>query len=112
MEKIQPIKPSEIVEKKIKTIPNDMIKAVNDLIVKNWNGKSSTVKQDAIINAYLDNLTLSEHPNEINQSAERDKIFENHFLDFEDIYRKAGWKVEYDKPGFNESYEPFFVFKK
>jgi hypothetical protein len=39
-------------------------------------------------------------------------MFNKHWFDIEDIYRKAGWAVEFDKPGYNESYESFFVFKK
>lgn len=26
------------------------------------------------------------------------------------VYEKAGWKVSYDKPGYNESYDPYFKF--
>lgn len=112
MNKIQPIKPSEIIQKKTDYIPDEMFKAINDLIVMKWNGDSATIKQIEIVNAYLDNLELSEHPLEINRKTEKDKIFNNHWLDIEDIYRNAGWKVDYDKPGYNESYEPLFVFSK
>ena len=39
-------------------------------------------------------------------------IFANSWLDVEDIYRNAGWDVEYDKPGYCENYEAHFVFRK
>ena len=32
--------------------------------------------------------------------------------DFEPIYEKAGWKVSYDGPGYNESYDGYYIFKK
>lgn len=113
MEKIQPIKPSEIEGVKQSTIPEAMIKAVNSLIVKNWSAnKESRILQKNIVEEYLDNLAIQEHPAEINRQVERDKVFEYHWLDIEDMYKKAGWKVKYDKPGFNESYEAFFIFEK
>jgi hypothetical protein len=36
--------------------------------------------------------------------------FKNHWLDIEDTYREQGWTVEYDSPGYNESYDAYFVF--
>ncbi len=39
-------------------------------------------------------------------------VCDNHWLDVEDVYREAGWVVEYDKPGYCESYEATFTFKK
>ena len=41
-----------------------------------------------------------------------EKVFKNKWLDVEEVYRKAGWKVEYDKPGYCEDYEAYFVFEK
>jgi hypothetical protein len=38
-------------------------------------------------------------------------IFDNHWLDIEDHYRKAGWKVTYDKPSYYEDYDAFFKFE-
>jgi len=40
------------------------------------------------------------------------KIFENGWLDVEPIYREVGWNVEYDKPGYNETYEASFKFTR
>lgn len=44
------------------------------------------------------------------RGLKRSDIFENHWLDFEDAYRASGWGVEYDKPGFNETYQARFIF--
>jgi hypothetical protein len=38
------------------------------------------------------------------------KIFDKHWLDVEDIYRRVGWKVRFDQPGYNEDYKAYFVF--
>ena len=42
----------------------------------------------------------------------RKEIFDNHLLDFEDVYRDQGWSVMYDSPAYCESYDPYFLFKK
>ena len=34
------------------------------------------------------------------------------WLDVEGIYRKAGWDVEYDSPGYCEDYPATFKFRK
>jgi len=41
----------------------------------------------------------------------RDEIFDRGWLDVEDLYRISGWRVEYHKPGYNETYEPTFEFQ-
>lgn len=41
-----------------------------------------------------------------------DALFKNHWMDFEPLFRRAGWRVDYDRPGYCESYEPKFVFSK
>lgn len=46
------------------------------------------------------------------RGMKRSEAFENGCLDFEDAYRSVGWVVEYDKPGFNETYEPFWTFRR
>jgi hypothetical protein len=40
----------------------------------------------------------------------KQQIFDQHWLDFEPYFRKAGWGVYYDKPGYNEDYEASFTF--
>lgn len=40
----------------------------------------------------------------------RSAIFAEHLLDFEAAYRANGWKVVYDKPAYNETYDPRWEF--
>lgn len=95
---MEPIKPEEVNELKKKLIPEVVIETVNELIAKNYRGKSAFIKQKDIVSALLEKgLTSVE-------------VYDNNYLDFEDIYRAAGWKVEYDKPAYNESYDASFTF--
>jgi hypothetical protein len=108
--KVLPIKPEDITELKLNQIPDEIINAVNELIVEKWDGSRATIKQDEIINRYLSAI-ISGY-NEEDFQIKRHEIFDKHYMDFEEIYRNAGWKVEYGRPAYNESYEPFFIFKK
>lgn len=97
----KPITPSEITKKKTQALPAAVFDAFNELIAKNWNGDSATIKQKdvaALIAAKLE--------------VKLDVVYESHYLDVESLYRKAGWDVDYDKPGFNETYEATFEFSK
>jgi len=48
----------------------------------------------------------------VGDKFKKNDIFEKNFLDFESVFRNVGWSVEYDKPGYCESYDAFFTFKK
>ena len=100
---IEPIKPNEAAALKKTVFPDFVIQAFNNMIVKNLNGKYSTILQKDII---------SEIKRVSKIKLTNDQIFDNHYLDVEDMYRDAGWKVEYDKPAYCETYEPIFIFTK
>lgn len=97
--KVKPISPKEVTH----MIPDFIFEAVNQLIQKKWNGKSATIKQDEI-------MDIVSSDNDDDPRPRRQVIFDNHWLDIEDHYRKAGWKVTYDKPAYYEDYDAFFVF--
>ena len=105
-ENVRPIKPSEIVAKKEKMIPAAMIVAVNELIVKDWDGHSATIKKENLIKKYF------EVAHKKDNAANRHKLYEDNSLDFESIYRKQGWKVNYESPSYGDSdFEPYFEFE-
>ena len=98
---VQPISPSKVHHK----IPDAIIEAVNKLIQQKWSGKSAVIKQEEILA-----IVSSEDPNDARPSVQT--IFDRHYLDFEPLYRDAGWNVEYHKPDYTESFKPYFVFTK
>ncbi len=97
---VKPLTPSEVVTLKKALIPDEAIESFNELIAENFLGGYSQFSQKKVV-ARMVKKGLSEKD-----------IYANGWLDVEDIYRKAGWKVEYDKPGYNESYEATFSFSK
>jgi hypothetical protein len=97
-EKIGPISPREVVDAKLKILPDEVFQSFNELIARNYNGGSATVYQSDVVDLM------------VGRDLDQSEIYKKGWLDVEDIYRKAGWKVEYDKPGYNESYAPYFRF--
>ena len=97
---VKPINPDEVVEQKKACIPDAVIEAFNDEIARRFLGNSATVKQDDVL------ARIQE------KGIERGMVFDNGWLDVEDIYRKAGWEVFYDKPGYNETYASTFKFTR
>lgn len=100
---VQPIKPSQVIKAKKDGLPDFVIEAFNGLIAKNFNGSYSTVQQDEVLS-----VILSKMP----EGSTRQQVFDNNWLDVEDIFRKAGWEVNYDKPAYNESHPATFKFQQ
>ncbi len=91
-----PIKPNEV----CKDIPEVVFECFNKLINKNFVGNSASVNQFEIINLLVES------------GLDRAEILKKHWLDVEEHYRKAGWEVEYNKPDYNDSGDPYFVFTR
>lgn len=100
--KVIPITPSQVVQLKRESIPSEVIEAFNEMIATSWNGYEAHFTQRDVISMIQNKgLRLSGQ-----------ELCEKGFLDVEDLFRKVGWKVEYDKPGYNEDYDASFSFQK
>ncbi len=89
-----------VAEQKVESFPDAVIEAFNEAIAASYvNGRSSFTVEKVVRLMISKGLSLP-------------KILDNNWLDIEEIYRKAGWMVEYDQPGFNETYESNFTFSK
>lgn len=93
---IKPIRPSEV--DKTTVIPEGVIEAFNELITKNYLNGSSNVEVSEACRLIGKKMAISQN-----------KI-KSEWLNVEDIYRKAGWRVVYDAPGYNETYAASFTF--
>lgn len=97
------ITPKEACEAKAKSLPEFVIKAFNNLLVRKYNQSAIYITQTEVVDEILklscdDNLT-------------RQDVFDNRWLDIEPLYREYGWVVNFDKPGYNESGVAMFTFK-
>jgi hypothetical protein len=103
---IKPISPQEVSETHDKNLPEFVIEAFNNLILANFIEGECLIHQNRAISEIMD-VAEKKYDKEVT----RKQIFDNRWLDIESAFRKNGWKVEYDKPGFNETYEAYWTFK-
>ncbi len=98
---VKPISPSEATRLKKAAIPDVVFETFNELIAENISSGTAIVRQDEVVKRLVD------------KGLNRQEIFDKGWLDVEPIYRKSGWAVSYDKPGFNEDpYPSKFEFRK
>ncbi|MCV9964272.1 hypothetical protein OIU34_20510 [Pararhizobium sp. BT-229] len=97
----QPIRPEDVAEAKIGHIPGAVIEAFNKLIALNFSRGSATVRQNDVIVEITGTTEFS-----------RAEIFDKGYLNVEEIFRRAGWKVSYTKPDYTESFPAYFEFRK
>jgi hypothetical protein len=99
---MNPITPAQAKAQKRQVIPDYVIDAFNSCILENLQSDGSAkVPQEKVIEKIL---SLS------SEETCRQTIFDNHWLDIELCFSVAGWRVEYDKPGYNETYDATFTF--
>ena len=96
----KPISPNEIMDNLKTIIPEAVIQAVNELLKEGYRGSYVSFKQKDLISRII----------KIDPSIEREDLFKKKYLDFESIFEKQGWKVEYNSPCRDESYDEYFKF--
>jgi hypothetical protein len=103
MKKGVPATPQEVVQRRelLKVIPADVVDIWNEMIETKWDGQRAWIEQTEIVNLLVQRLEV-----------QRQALFNNGWLDVEDLFRAAGWKVVYDSPAYCETYEPSFTFSK
>lgn len=96
------ISPKDIMGDLENIIPDAIIQAVNELLKEEFRGYSATIKQKDIVAKAI----------ELNDNLIKEDFVKKHYLDFESIFEKAGWKVNYHKPDYTEShYDAYFTFE-
>lgn len=96
---IKPVSPEEI--SPASAFPDSVIEVWNTLINRNYrNGKSKIYQEEAA------QALAAAH------SCSETYVYDQGWLDIEEMYRKAGWRVEYDRPAYNENYRAVFYFEK
>lgn len=96
---VQPIKPSKVARQKLQNIPDGVFEAFNEMIAQHFASGVATFTQKAVVARM------------VGKGLKSKNIFANHWLDVEPLYEEAGWSVEYDTPGFNETGNAIFTFK-
>jgi hypothetical protein len=97
-----PITPSETESAKKNHIPEVVFEAFNELIAKHYRNGEARFKQEDVVK-----LVRSKH-----DTTSVSQMYLDHWFDVESSYEASGWKVEYDKPGFCETYPATWTFTK
>jgi hypothetical protein len=97
--KVKPIKPGEVAKKKQDDFPDAAFEAFNEMIAEHYYGKVATFKQKDVEDLM------------VKKGLGRNDIYKKGWMDIEDVYTKAGWDVDYDRPGYNETYDATFTFR-
>jgi hypothetical protein len=101
---MKPITPQECLKER--QIDPTIAEVVNGLLKKNFNRGSIIIEEKEIVSAFLTAKKLQG-----DDTWTSGRIYDELLLNFEDFYREAGWKVIYDKPGYNETYNASYEFK-
>ena len=109
MGEVRPFTPDEVLTQKKFILPEFIIRAVNEFLAKRFDGHSCTVFQNEFIERAE---AIGRMTNTLPDWASRQSFFDENWLDFEPAYREQGWKVYYDKPGYNENYEASWKFER
>ena len=106
---VKPISPNEAFVT-TEHLPPKVIETWNKLIVKNRSGRTSIVLQNDAVEALRTAMSDDGDYRQAGNSVSRDDVFKEGWLEIEEVFRAAGWKVEYDKPAYCETYEASFTF--
>lgn len=89
-------------EEQPQSIPPELYDTVNEFIKQRSSDNPITITQKEVMEALLARMP----------HVTRQHVWDHRWLDFESAYKKAGWKVVYDKPGYGETYEAFWEFSR
>lgn len=101
MSEIKPITPQEA-KKDVKcNIPDFVITGINNAIKNNYHKSGFLIKQKEIISEIL----------KISPNTQENIIYNNNWLDFEELYENYGWNISYESPDRSETFDSYFYFK-
>jgi hypothetical protein len=100
---VAPISPNEVEQMPEKAFPDFVLEAFNDVIQRNYRNGRAHFAFDEVVKEIV-----KRSPKRLT----KDQVYAKNYLDVEQVYRKQGWRVESDSPGFNESGTSTFTFSK
>lgn len=96
---MKPIGPNDVADEKVRTFPPEVWEVFNTLIAASSVRGVAKVSQKRVTEAL------------VAKGYTWPQISAGGWLNVEDVYTKLGWIVKYDKPGWDESYDPTYSFE-
>jgi hypothetical protein len=97
------ISPQEAQEQRQKQIPQEVFDVWNEVIVSHLCQSSQRIVSRFLLKELSSKLSSKMHMN-------FETLKEKGYLDLEPFFRENGWTVDFDSPGYNESYDANFQF--
>lgn len=80
--------------------PDFVVEAFNELIKQGHDRPVIRIEQEDAIMRIMS----------LNPEVTREEIFDNHWLDVENYYRRAGWRVTFFKPAYYDDWKAHWEF--
>jgi hypothetical protein len=107
MIEIEPFSPADARKFKVTSTPLEVIQAANELLAENYiDGQIHIKLKD--LKARCRKILGVDDP--MFSGVDPMSNWSSKVWDIEEVYRQRGWKVVYDKPAYNESYDSYFIF--
>lgn len=99
MADVKVLGPTEMIEHWKQALPDAVVETFNELLAKQFNGTSATIKHKDLLSALcakgVDTKIVSE---------------QNWLFQTKQLYQDCGWKVKYDSPGWDDNFDSYFQF--
>jgi hypothetical protein len=96
---IEPVSPEGLDQLKRELIPPEVFETFNRLLGEKAVNGYAVINQDEVVKELTE------------RGLERQNIFRKGWLNIESLYEANGWKVIYERPGYNESGQSYFTFR-
>lgn len=98
MEAGVPIRPQDVASLKAVVIPSFVIDAFNKEITAQYSYGTARI------------LLKNIKPKIIQQCQAHNVPFDDAFMDVEPVFENVGWTVKYEKPGYSEFFDSYYIF--
>ena len=100
-QQVRKVKPITPLEASKRGVPDGVIEVFNNLIQKYYHDGRATFKLDEAVTLVCKKM-----------KCKRDVPCDEHWMDVESLYERAGWIVEFDNPAYNETYPATYCFRR
>lgn len=92
--------PNEMIEQWQMALPNEVIEAFNEMLVRHFNGTTAKILEKDLL-AEIKKKGIPQH-----------QVREQQWLkQTQELYKEQGWKVAHKTPGWDDDFHSYFYFE-